>query len=227
MSYSQDSPEEMKSKADALFEKEQYVDATPLYLRILSLDPRIAELNFKYGACLLFNSDKKKDAMRYLKYSITDEEIDPRAFFFYARSLHLDYQFEAARVQYQLYQNKTGASTDKRYDAVRAISMCNNGKKLLTTFTDIIVAEKQEISEKRFFDIYSDSRTIGGDILVSAQFQSKLDKKKGHIPVVHFPPNAKAIYYSSYGDDLSTGKDIFICRKLPNGDWGEAQLLPG
>jgi len=227
LSFSQDSPEEMKSNADKLFDNEQYVEATSLYLRVLSLEPRNSDLNFKYGACLLYNSNQKKDALKYLNYSVTDEQIDPRAFYFRGRAMHLDYQFEEARKQYEIYQSKIGGKYDDRYDVDRNIDMCRNGKKLLTTFTDIIVAEKQEIAEARFFDIYSDSRTIGGDILVSAQFQSKLDKKMGHTPVVHFPPNAKAIYYSSYGDNLSTGKDIYISRRLPNGKWGEAQLLPG
>ena len=48
-----------------------------------------------------------------------------------------------------------------------------------------------------------------------------------HIPVVHFPPNAKAIYYSSYGEDEANGLDIYIRRKLPDGSWGDPQPLPG
>jgi hypothetical protein len=225
--YAQDSQEEMKDKANALFEKEQYVEATSLYLRILSLEPRSFELNYRYGACLLYNSNQKQDALKYLNYSITDADIDPRAYFFTGKALHLDYQFEEARKQYQVYLNKQSGKKDDRYDAERSIAMCINGKKLLTTFTDIIVAEKQEIDDARFFDIYSDSRTIGGVILVSDQFQSKLDKKMGHSPTVHYPTNAKTIYYSSYGEDLSTGKDIYVSRRLPNGKWGKSQLLPG
>ena len=225
--YAQDSQEEMKDKANALFEKEQYVEATSLYLRILSIEPRSFELNYRYGACLIYNSNKKQDALKYLKYSITDADIDPRAHFFTGKALHLDYQFEEARKQYQVYLNKQSRKKDDRYDAERSIAMCINGKKLLTTFTDIIVAEKQEIDDARFFDIYSDSRTIGGVILVSDQFQSKLDRKMGHSPIVHYPTNAKTIYYSSYGEDLSTGKDIYVSRRLLNGKWGESQLLPG
>ena len=95
--------------------------------------------------------------------------------------------------------------------------MCESGKKLLSSFTDIIVTNKQEIGKDNFYKIYSDSKTIGGEILVVAKFQSKIDKKMNHIPVVHFPPNAKAIYYSSYGEDEANGLDIYIRRKLPDG----------
>lgn len=219
--------EERQERADKLFEKGQYVEAAKDYLHLLSLKPKDYDLNFKYGTCLLYNSNRKSEAIRYLNYAILDESVDPRAYYFHGMALHLNYQFAEAQRSYGTYLNLTGNKQDERYKADRQIQMCNNGKKLLTTFTDIIVAEKKEIDKTKFFRIYTDEQTIGGDILVTAKFQSKLDKKMGHVPIVHFPPNAKAIYYSSYGDNASTGKDIFIRRRLPNGEWGEPQLLPG
>lgn len=217
---------EINESAGKLFEKEQYVDATPLYLQLLSLNPTSADYNFRYGACLLFNSTQKPDALRYLNFAVKEPGIDPRAFYFHGKALHLNYQFEDAKASYKRYLANRDKK-DKRYLVEREIEMCDNGKKLLAQFTDIIVSEKQEIDNDKFFRLYKNMQTIGGDILVSAEFQSKLDKKKGHVPIVHFPPNAKAIYYSSYGDDESTGKDIFIRRRLPNGGWGDPQILPG
>lgn len=219
--------EEIRERADKLFEKEQYVSATKDYLHLLSLEPLDHTLNFKYGACLLYNSNQKSQGLRYLNYAVQSETIDPRAYYFRGRALHLNYQFEEAKRDYIKYRTLTGGKKDKRYRVDRSIQMCDNGKRLLTTFTDIIVAEKKEIDQDKFFKIYSDRNTIGGDILVAEQFQSKLDKKLGHVPVVHFPPNAKAIYYSSYGEDESTGLDIYIRRRLPDGKWGDPQLLPG
>ncbi len=219
--------EERRERADKFFEKEKYVDATSDYLHLLSLEPRNADLNFRYGACLLYNSNRKSEAIRYLKYATTDPNVDPRAWYFYGLSLHLNYQFDDAQKSYGTYANLTLGKEDKRYPVDRQIEMCSNGKRLMTTFTDIIVAEKQEIDNQKFFRIYTDANTIGGEILVTAKFQSKLDQKMGHIPVVHFPPNATAIYYSSYGDNLDSGLDIYVRRKLPNGEWGDPQLLPG
>lgn len=218
--------EEIKENAEQLFENEQYVEATSLYLRLLSLNPRNADYNFRYGTCLLFNSNQKQEAIRYLNYAVNESGIDPRAFYFHGRALHLNYQFEDAKKSYQQYLQKR-VKVDKRYDAEREMQMCDNGKKLLATFTDIVVTEKKEIEKEKFFRLYSNLQTIGGNILVSADFQSKMDKKMGHVPIVHFPPNAKAIYYSSYGDNGNNGLDIYIRRRLPDGSWGEPQLLPG
>ena len=225
ISFSQ-SEAEIKENAGKLFENEQYVDATPLYLQLLSLTPTSADYNFRYGACLLNNSYQKPEAIRYLNFAVKDPNIDARAYYFHGKALHLNYQFEDAKISYKRYLANR-EKKDKRYLVEREIEMCDNGKKLLAQFTDIIVSEKQEIDNDKFFRLYNNMQTIGGDILVSAEFQSKLDKKKGHIPIVHFPPQAKAIYYSSYGDDESTGKDIYIRRRLPNGGWGDPQLLPG
>lgn len=218
--------EEMKERANELFEKEQYVEATPLFLQILSLEPKEADWNFKYGACLLFNSGEKKKSIRYLMYGVNTAGTDHRVFYFYAKALHLDYQFDAAKKHYQKYLSKR-PKPDKRYPVEREIGMCENGKKLLTTFTDIIVTDKKQISESNFYEIYSDSRTIGGVITLNRDFQSKLDKKKGHIPTVHFGPNARVIFYSSYGDDESTGKDIYMRIRLPDGSWGKPQIARG
>src|SRR5690606_16361982 len=128
----------------------------------------------------------------------------------------LNYQFEDAIKFYRKFI-ELREKKDKRYNVEREIEMCENGKKLLVTFTDIIVSEKQEIEEDKFFRLYKNMETIGGDILVSAEFQSKIDKKNGHVPIVHFPPRAKAIYYSSYGDSEDNGLDIYIRRRLPDG----------
>jgi len=221
------SNEELKEEANKMFENEQYVEATKSFLHLLSLNPTDVDLNFKYGACLLYNSNQKNKALRYLNFAVTVENVDPRAFYFRAKGLHFNYQFDDARKSYVEYQKLTQGKTDKRYEVQRQIEMCDNGKKLLSTFTDIIVADKKEIDQSKFFRIYSDSKTIGGAILVTEEFQSKLDKKMNHIPIVHFPPNAKAIYYSSYGESLDSGKDIYVRRRLPNNKWGEPQKVPG
>lgn len=227
ISVSAQTNEERRERADKFFEKENYVQATPDYLHLLSLDPRSADLNFRYGACLLFNSNQKSESLRYLKFATSDPNIDSRAYYFYGLALHLNYQFGEAQRFYGTYANLTIGKSDPRYPVDRQIEMCNNGKRLLTTFTDIIVAEKQEIDNSKFFRIYTDANTIGGDILVTAKFQSRYDVKMGHVPIVHFPPNAKEIYYSSYGDNGANGLDIYVRRKLPNGEWGEPQSLPG
>ncbi len=97
---------EIRENADELFEKEAYVEATPLYLQLLNLYPTDAELNFKYGTCSLFNDDKEKiDALKFLNAATKTATVDPRAFYFKGKALHLNYQFDEAKKFYKIYQS--------------------------------------------------------------------------------------------------------------------------
>ena len=60
-SFSQETIEEVKSTADKLFEDEKYLEATPYYLRLLAIEPRNHNYNFRYGTCLLYNTSKGQD----------------------------------------------------------------------------------------------------------------------------------------------------------------------
>lgn len=223
----QQTEEEIKEKANRLFDQEQYVEATSLFLRLISLHPEDVSYNYKYGTCLLFNSDdQKKDALRYLSFAIKSNSVDPRAYYFRGRAFHLNYQFKEAKWMYQAYEKKRSPE-DIKFDVTHEIEMCDNGKSLLSTFTDIIVSEKKQIDETKFFRLYHDMESIGGKILVTERFQSKMDKKLGHVPIVHFPKDAKAVYYASYGEKGDTGLDIYIRKKLPDGSWGKPFPLPG
>ena len=224
--FAQESEAEIKSNADKLFDSEKYVEATSLYLRLLALSPRSYEYNYKYGTCLLFNSYKKQDAFKYLNYAVTDPAIDVQAFYFLGKAHHLNYQFNEAIRNYELYKQKVGSKVNAAFDVNRQIEMCQNGKRLLITITDLIVLEKKEIELANFFRIY-DLRNIGGEIIVAANFQSKTDKKKNHTPLIHFPANTKKVFYASYGDEDTGNKDIYFRNKLPDGSWSIAQKVAG
>jgi hypothetical protein len=220
------SESELKSTADDLFKQEKFIEATQYYVRLLSLNPRDHNYNYRYGTCLLFNSYKKKDAFKYLNFAISSPDIETEAFFYLGKAYHLTYQFNDAIRNYELYKDKAGTRVSKSLDVDHEIEMCQNGKRLLTTLTEMVVFEKNEIDREKFFRIY-DLSAIGGNLLVTTDFQSKLDRKRDHIPLIHFPDNPSTIVYSSYGDDESTGKDIYIRRKLPNNTWGMEQKVEG
>ena len=214
---------ETRDKADVLFKNKEYVEATPLYLRLLSLQPRSYEYSFKYGTCLLFNSNRKQDAIRYLTYAIKSPVPIHEAHFFLGKAYHLNYQFNDAVREYEHYLAAApkGAYTTESY---RNIAMCENGKKLLTTVTDIIVHKKTEIRQEDFFRLY-DLSEIGGSIIFAVDFQSKNDKKFNHKPIVHISPNMENVYFSSYGE--GTNLDIYVARRLPGGKFGVPQKLNG
>jgi len=218
--------DEMRKQADAYFEKGQFVEATPLYSKILAQQPRDYDVNFRYGTCLLYNSHNKSDAIRYLSYAVKGTNIDKRAYFYLGRAYHLNYQFNEAIIQYEKFKQVASPQMQKDFNVDTQIQACKNGKKLLANITSMIVVQKTEIKKEDFYEIYN-LNNIGGSIIVTSDFQTKLDKQKGHRPVIHFPANAQAIYYSSYGEDGSTGLDIYVKKRLPDGKYGQAQKVSG
>ncbi len=225
-SYSQETMEEIKTAGEKLFEEEKYLEATPFYLRLLAVEPRNHNYNYRYGTCLLYNTSKGQDVFKYLNYAVTSDVVEVEAYFFLGKAYHLNYQFNDAIKYYKLYETKAGTNAKPNLEVRRQIEMCENGKRLITTITEMIVIEKKEIEMDKFFRIY-DLSDIGGNLLVSAEFQTKIDKKKAHVPLIHFPQNPTVIYYSSYGETGSTGKDIYVRRRLPSGGWGIPQAVQG
>jgi hypothetical protein len=224
--FAQESENDLKTQAESLFNQDKFVEATSYYLRLIALNPRSTEYNYKYGTCLLFNSLKKQDAFKYLKYSITDPSINPEAYFYLGKAYHLNFQFDNAIQNYNIYVEKSANKPNPKFEVLRQIEMCKNGKKLLVNLLDLVVFDKKEVESSSFFRLYNLSN-IGGTILVTADFQSKIDKKRNHIPLIHFPENARVVYYSSYGDSDKGNKDIYCRKRLPDGKWGMPQLVKG
>jgi len=222
---SQESEQELKETADKLFFDEKYIEAKPYVERLLALQPRSFDYQFKYGTCLLYNGYKKTDAFKYLQYSVTDPNINVAAYFFLGKAYHLTYNFNEAIKNYNLYKQKAGNNINPKYEVDRQVAMCQNGKALLSGLTEIVVLEKKEYSSAEFFRIY-DLKNIGGQILVGYDFQSKIDKKKNYVPLIHFPATSKVIYYASYGETDKGNKDIYYCTREGEG-WSKPTLVPG
>lgn len=226
MLFAQETEAQLKSKADQFFQKQDFVSATPAYLQLLALQPRSPEYNYKYGTCLLYNSRKKQDAIKYLEFATANPSIEPEAFYFMGKAYHLTYQFDEAIRFYNLYKTTVNGKTRADLEVDLQIAMCGNGKRLLKNITDIIVLEKKEYASSTFYKLY-DLTDFGGDILVSYGEQSKIDKKKNHVPIIHFPPNAQAVFFSSYGDNESNGKQIYVKKRLKEGGWSTPELVRG
>lgn len=215
--FAQSKPE-VEKEADALFRKEKYVEATPLYLRLLSLEPRDANYNYRYGTCLLYNSDNKSSAFKYLNYAVSVGGVDNEAYFFLGKAYHLTFQFNKAIANYSKYQELAGDKAIERLNVNRQIEMCVNAKSLISNISELVVVSKKQVDYTSFFRLY-DLSNIGGTLLITEEFQSKTDRKENHLPLIHYPSEPKRIYYSSYGDKENGDKDIYMRTRLPDNTW--------
>jgi hypothetical protein len=218
--------DEVKEKSSVLFDEQKFVEATPYYLRLLSLQPKNATYNYRYGTCLLFNASKKQESLRYLKFAVTDPLVEPLAHFYMGRAFHLNYLFKDAIDSYENFKKIATPSAVSGTDVDRCLEMAKNGRKLLTNYSELVVFDKKEIDAENFFRLY-DLSEIGGNLLVAEDFQSKIDEKNGHTPLIYFAPKAETIYYSSYGASEKNGLDIYRRKRFAGGGWADAQIVQG
>ena len=211
--------------ANNLFEEQKFIEAEPHMSNFLS-NKNNSEYNFKYGVCVLFKYADKSKSIPYLKKAIKDPEVDPRAYFYLGRVYHFNYLFQDALNQYKKYKSLASSKQAKSLNLEMYINMSENGQSLMKNLSDIVVIDKKTTSVDKFNYSY-DLKDIGGRILVTEEFQTKIDKKKNHKSIIYFPPlNQDILFYSSYGEVGDNGLDIYFKKRLSGGGWSSPKILP-
>ena len=221
----QESEEQLKQEAEALFEKENYKEAFNKYSQLLSLQLQSPEYNYRFGACQLFTRHDKEQALKYLKFAVDSKDAPNLSHFYYALGLHLNYRFEKAIKEYEKYQAGAGKKEKENQLVSHNIIQCNNGIKLISNFTDISVVQREALPRSDFYRNY-DLTELGGKIMVKPEdFMSEEDNKRDAKFIMYFQQDADYIYYASYSEKNLTGKDLFVIQKLPTGDWSKPTKL--
>jgi hypothetical protein len=217
--------EERRKYAEKLFSDKKYIEASSHFLHFLSLEPNDYELNFKYGTCVIYTESDKTKALKYLQYSVKSPTIDPLAYYYLAKAYQISFRFSSAMKQFEIFKIMAPKLVSK-YNVESEIRSCANGKELLKNFSEIIVLSKKQASLDKIQYSY-DLAGMGGKLIVTEQFQSKIDKKNGHRAMVFFPDDPQGkIIYSSYGEVENNGLDLYMITKLPGGGLSEPQKLP-
>ncbi|MBX2971696.1 MAG: hypothetical protein KF797_01200 [Flavobacteriales bacterium] len=219
--------QQVRAKADGLFNEKSYVETLPLYSQLVSLAPADRVLNYKFGTCLLFGGTDKDKAIGHLKFATQDPSIPPDAWYWLGRAYHLSYQFKDALTAYQRYQG-TGSKKELEGFPIAALDkQCRNGMNLLSNLKEITVHSRVEADDTEFFRFY-ELGDIGGKIVVlPEELKTPLDKKSKRRTLVYLPEKGGPIYYASYGKDGKTGLDIYRTELLSNGTFATPVKLAG
>lgn len=219
--------EELKTEAESLFEEGKYRDAHPLYSQLVSLHPRNQEYNFRFGASTIFNGSDYETAIKHLKFATHKTGVDPRAHYYLGLAQQLNYEFSDAVRAFNNFQNLADGKTIEKFDVDRRIEQCKSGQGLLSEIKDVVVLEKTESRTNDFFRFFN-LDAMGGRILaMPEELKTKEDKKRGGNALIYYPGSTAQIYFSSYGKDGSTGKDIYRAFILPDGTFSKPEILKG
>jgi hypothetical protein len=220
------SEEELKVKANQLFEERKFEEASPLLAQLLSLYPQDPNYNYKYAATLLSTSSEREKPLKYLKFAISkSSQVDPLAYYYLGRAHHLNYNFGDAVKYYTRFKQKGDSKYLDEFDVDRQIEMAKNGKNMLGRINEVQVIEKQVVPRKDFYRLYELEGIEGKIIAKPEDFRSKYDEKVGERSVIFFPDNANELYYSSYGKKGDQGKDIYRVVKIGGDSWSDPVRL--
>lgn len=209
--------EQLIKEANGYFNSGQYLKAFPLYSQLVSLYPNHPDYNYRFGACAIYSDQDKTKAVKFLTIATAKGVEDKMAWYYLGKAYHLNYQFKDAIKAYETFLRNADPKVAAKTDAQREIETCIYGSNLLANVKDISVISKTEADKANFFR-YFNLEAIGGKILtVPEELKSKLDQKSTDPGVIHYPGNGTTIYFSSYGKDGATGKDIYKAQVLPDG----------
>lgn len=214
------SEKELRKQAESLFKDDDYAAALPLFSQLLSLYPKDPNFNYKYGVCLLYAKENKEKPLPYLTFALGKEDVDDDIYYHLGKAYHLNYRFDDAIAQYNVFKQKK-SKTSTKLEVDLQIRQCENGKNLLKNVTDLTVVEKKELNSSEYFRAY-DLTKIGAKLVVKPDdLKTPFDVKKKDQSTVVIRQTSQDIYYSSYGTDGKNGRDIYKISKLPNFTWGQ------
>ncbi len=221
------SEQQLSKDANELFNAGEFLKAYPLFSQLVSLYPNNPDYGFKFGACAIYSDPDKTKAIRFLSSASKKGIEDPTVWYYLGKAYHLNYQFKEAITAYENFSSKADPKLKEKLNVQREIETCIYGSGLLSNIKDLVVLNKTEADKANFFR-YMNLEGIGGKILaVPTELQSKLDQKAGVTNVMHYPGNSTTIYFSSFGKDGLTGKDIYKANILPDGKFSAPEKVKG
>lgn len=212
--------QEVEQEAFVFFDGEDFSKALPLYQDLINVYPQDPEYNYYLGVCQVEVNENIKQAILHLKIAST-KNVNASVPYYLGRAFHMNYEFNSAIRYYRKfseYYKKKSIGID------RLIEMCQNGLPLVNSYTVLDVTKKKKVGRNGFFRYYD----LDG-------FEDRLSKKKsslksrydgdGDKDVACLANKGQYIYFSSFGKNKKTGRDLYRAKRLRNGGWGEAEEL--
>lgn len=225
--------------------EENYDQALKNFTEAYKLDSSSANINFNMGYCLLYSSVDKKSAERYFSRAVTnvkknyrqddpsEKGAPPLAHFFYGRALHLNYKFDEAAAQYDIFDKEYAKDKVNKENVTFYRAQTTYAKELVGSPINVSVTNLGDSINSEFPDyspsLSADERTIifttrrnttvGGerapnglfyeDIVIAYKDENDVwSKPKSISPNINTSGNDASINLTPDGQTLITYQDI-------------------
>lgn len=214
-------------KADSLLNKLQFTQALSIYDELIKEYPRDPNIQYPLGICYLMGTRNLDKAIEYLTKAST-ANVPNMVYFFLAEALRQNYQFNEAIDYYRRFTISGGSRDIKLKDVEPLVTLCENGSFLNRYIFTPQVLDRKSLSSKDFYNYYSIAPSSGSFTSIPENLLTPTDKKMNHQSVMFYPKNPKPgdyVYYSSYGNSTSFGKDIFRIKFQDDGYWSKPEVI--
>ncbi|BDX38352.1 hypothetical protein CYCD_17070 [Tenuifilaceae bacterium CYCD] len=216
-----------RAKADSLLNKLNFSEALPIYSELIQEFPRDPNIQYPLGICYLMGTRKLDKAIEYLTMAST-ANVPNMVYYFLAEALRQNYQFNEAIDYYRRFSINGGSRDIKPKDIEPLVTICENGSFLTRYIFTPQVLDTKSLSVKDFYNYYSVAPGSGSFTSIPENLLTPTDKKLNHQSVMFYPKNPQVgdyVYYSSYGNSTSFGKDIFRIKFQDDGYWSKPEVI--
>lgn len=217
----------LRKQAERYFDDEDYQKASPLFSQLLSLNPRDADLNYKYGVCIIYTGAEKSTAVPFLEVASRDPLAEQEVWYYLGRAYLYAGKFEQSKICLERFIRVAPQSKIHKLEAELFKSNAENAMKLSASRKDISIIDVLDANRSNFYERYDFSNTGGKLVPAAEQFLTTQDKDYQQDPVMFISKDAQVIYYASFGKGSLGGKDLYEIRKLANGQWSSPVSLGG
>ncbi|KAB2871294.1 MAG: hypothetical protein F9K37_03670 [Bacteroidales bacterium] len=214
-------------KADSLLNKLHFTQALSIYDELIKEYPRDPNIQYPLGICYLMGTRNLDKAIEYLTKAST-ANVPNMVYFFLAEALRQNYQFNEAIDYYRRFTISGGSRDIKLKDVEPLVTLCENGSFLTRYIFTPTVLDTKSLSSKDFYNYYSVAPSSGSFTSIPENLLTPTDKKMNHQSVMFYPKNPQVgdyVYYSSYGNSTSFGKDIFRIKFQDDGYWSKPEVI--
>jgi len=127
-----------------------YSLALPQYMKAYAFNPNNALLNFKIGECYLAGDDKQKSIRYYQKAVKLNYKVSPDIHYKLGRSFHLNYKFDEAIQEYELYRKNLSPDDlrEKSELISKSINECNTAESLIKDSVRVFIDNVAELNSE-------------------------------------------------------------------------------
>ncbi len=202
-----------------LYDQQVYQEAALVYQNLdlfIDLQPIDA---YRYGVCLFNTKKDKTNCILALESCVNDKTVPIDVYYFLAKSNHASYRFNTAINYYKKYMAVCKPEDIKSLKIEEEIVHCRSGIKLVNNPVVLEVYSRKHVDLNAIQNSLTQLESGGKVLVITDDMRSEIDKKKEFKSLLFLTADKNTLLYSSYGDDESHGKDIYMLKKMANGKW--------